>query len=284
MRSQGPFGDPRRRISRQRGISPDAHGTDFFREGRIETIYGRYPIFETLRARRRKVHRVLVVKGAQRKGSLDQLLQLAVELGVQVEAVERDHLDQLHEHHQGVVAEVGSYPIVSPEDLLEVAARRGEPALILLLDVIQNPQNFGTLLRTAEAVGVHGVVLPKRRGVGVTAAVVRASAGATEHLRIAQGNLARTIANYKGKGLWIAGLENSAEAQPLSSVDLTGPLGLVIGGEGEGMRRLVRESCDFLLKLPMRGSISSLNAAVAGSIALYTIWQAREYGGFAPDE
>ncbi|MFN2152594.1 MAG: 23S rRNA (guanosine(2251)-2'-O)-methyltransferase RlmB, partial [Anaerolineales bacterium] len=139
----------------------------------------------------------------------------------------------------------------------------------------QDPQNLGTLLRTAEAVGVHGVVIPLARTAQVTPAVVNASSGASEHLLIAQANLSQVISTLKEEGLWIIGLEGSAEASTASQIRLDGPLGLVVGSEGEGMRRLVRESCDLLLQLPMRGQIESLNAAVAGSIALYLAMQAR---------
>jgi len=154
-----------------------------------------------------------------------------------------------------------------------------EPPLILLLDIIQNPQNLGTLLRTAEAVGVHGVIIPERRSAGITPAVVSASSGASEHMLVAVMNLAQAIQALKEREVWIVGLEGSPEAHLPGEVDLSGALGLVIGNEGEGMRRLVRQSCDFLLRLPMRGRVESLNAAVAGSTALYFAWQARGFLG-----
>jgi 23S rRNA (guanosine2251-2'-O)-methyltransferase len=142
--------------------------------------------------------------------------------------------------------------------------------------VIQNPQNLGTLLRTAEAAGVHGVIIPQRRGVEVTQAVVNASAGASEHMLVAQViNLVVAITELKEHEIWITGLDNLPEARPLDQADLGGAIGLVVGNEGEGMRRLVRESCDFLVKLPMRGQVDSLNAAVAGSIVLYEILRQR---------
>ncbi|MDY6873934.1 MAG: RNA methyltransferase, partial [Chloroflexota bacterium] len=146
---------------------------------------------------------------------------------------------------------------------------------ILLLDLIQDPQNLGTLLRTAEAFGVHGVVLPLARAASVTPAVVNASSGATEMLQITQHNLAQAMTRIKEANGWLVGLEGSEEAQPPEKLNLTGGIGLVIGNEAQGLRRLVREECDLLMRLPMQGQIDSLNAAVAGSIALYLIRQAR---------
>ena len=154
--------------------------------------------------------------------------------------------------------------------------------LVLLLDTVQDPQNLGTLLRTAEAVGVHGVILPYRQGVGVTPAVVRASSGASEHLLVARENLARAMAELKERGGWLVGLEMAARL-PLEAADLRRPLGLVVGGEGSGLRRLVGESCDVLARLSMRGRIGSLNAAVAGSLALYLAWSQRGYRGVSID-
>lgn len=244
-----------------------------------ETVYGRNPVYEVLRAARRRVHRLWVAEGAQEKGTLAKTLVLAQRSGIPVQRVPRARLDHDSNSHQGIAAEVDPYPYVDVDDLLDLAERRGEPPLILILDIVQNPQNLGTLLRTAEAVGAHGLILPERRGAGVTPAVVNASAGASEHMRIAVANLARSIQRLKERDVWIVGLEASPEARVLGDVNLSGPLGLVIGNEGEGMRRLVRESCDFLLRLPMRGEIESLNAAVAGSIALYAAWQARKFAG-----
>ncbi len=145
-----------------------------------------------------------------------------------------------------------------------------------MLDIIQNPQNLGTLLRTAEAAGVHGVLIPLHRAAEVTPAVVTASSGASEHMLIAQGNIAHGLEQIKEAGGWIVGLEGSQEAKPVQEVPLTGPLAIVVGSEGEGMRSLVRQKCDFLLSLPMRGKIESLNAAVAGSIVFYQALLARE--------
>jgi 23S rRNA (guanosine2251-2'-O)-methyltransferase len=207
---------------------------------------------------------------------------MAREAGLKSQTVSRADLDQKSRHHQGVAIDVDPFPYVNLDQILERADRASEPALILVLDVIQDPQNLGTLMRTAEAVGVHGLILPPRRAAGVTEAVVRASSGASEHLMVAQENLDQAIRRLKAEDIWLAGLEVDASAQMLGQANLSGALGLVVGSEGSGLRRLVKERCDFLLKLPMRGQVSSLNAAVAGSIALYAIWEARNYCGSVP--
>jgi 23S rRNA (guanosine2251-2'-O)-methyltransferase len=245
--------------------------------GNRERLYGRHPIHEALIAGRRRIHRVYIAEGTIRQGILGQILQEAKKAEVPVDFMPKDALESITEHHQGVVAEVDPYPYVDLEVILKRLNTGDEAGLVLLLDVLQDPQNLGTLLRTAEAVGVQGVVLPYKRGAGVTPAVVRSSAGASEHLWITRGNLARVIEKLKELGLWIVGLDMTSEAQSMDRVDLSGPIGLVVGGEGEGLRRLVRESCDFLMKLPMKGKIASLNAAVAGSVALYAVWQARGF-------
>jgi 23S rRNA (guanosine2251-2'-O)-methyltransferase len=240
-----------------------------------EWITGRNPVYETLRARRRDYFRLLVGRGVEEKGRIADIIRLARERKLRIEEAHRQHLDSLSDSHQGVALEASGYPYAALPDILQRAEQRDEPPFLLLLDVLQNPQNLGTLLRTAEAVGVHGVIIPPKRATGVTPAVVGASAGASEHMLVAQGNLAQTIAALKEAGVWVMGLEGSPQAQPVEQVRLDGPLALVVGGEGEGMRDLVRKSCDVLLRLPMRGQIESLNAAVAGSVVLYMALQAR---------
>jgi len=241
-----------------------------------ETIYGRNAVYEMLQANRRHVYKLIVAEGAQEKGNLAEALRLAAQRSIPIQRVKRATMDHETDSHQGLMAEVDAYPYVELDDILELAKQRNEPPLILILDVIQNPQNLGTLLRTAEAVGVHGVIIPQRRGVEVTLAVVNASSGASEHLLIAQVvNLVMTITELKQHEIWVTGLDNLPEARPLDEADLSGAVALVVGNEGEGMRRLVRESCDFLVKLPMRGQMESLNAAVAGSIVLYEILRQR---------
>lgn len=242
-----------------------------------EWIIGRNPVYEILRAGRRDIFRLLVASNADDKRHLADALDLAHQHGVPVSRVGRDRLDSLHHHHQGVALEVGAYPYETMDDIFGLAASRGEPVFLLILDTLQDPRNLGTLLRTAEIVGVHGVLLPLRRTATVTPAVVTTSSGASEHLLIAQANLARTIDEIKVEGLWVYGLDGSPQAKALPDVDLSGPVALVVGNEGSGMRPLVRKSCDVLLRLPMRGRVDSLNAAVAGSVALYFAWEARQF-------
>jgi 23S rRNA (guanosine2251-2'-O)-methyltransferase len=237
-----------------------------------ETIYGRNPVYECLRSGRRSVYAVQVAQGANERGTLGEVVSLADRAGIPVRRVHRRQLDGVsgHANHQGVIAEVGGYPYAAVDEMLALAATRHEPPWVLLLDCLQDPQNLGTLLRTAEVVGVHGVVIPDRRAAQITPAVVSSSSGASEHLLVAQiTNLVRTMKQLKERELWIAGLEDVPQAQVAWESDLTGPLGLVVGSEGGGMRRLVRETCDWMVALPMRGQINSLNAAVAGSVALY---------------
>jgi len=241
-----------------------------------EWIYGRNPVYEVLRVSRRQPFRLFIAQGAQEKGRLAEILRLGSDRKVPVERVPRSRLDGIDPGHQGVVLEASDYPYCALADILDLAEQRGEPPWVLILDVLQDPQNLGTLLRTAEAVGVHGVLLPYRHTATVTPAVVNASSGASEHLLITQTNLAQAIAALKEAGLWVIGLDNRPEASLPEQVRLEGPLALVVGSEGQGMRPLVAKSCDFLLRLPMRGQVESLNAAVAGSIALYLAWQTRK--------
>jgi 23S rRNA (guanosine2251-2'-O)-methyltransferase len=243
----------------------------------IDLLYGRRPVYEALRAARRRIYGMALAEGVQETGGVvGQIVSLARAAGVPLTRSSRQELDRVAPAHQGVVVETGPYPYADLDDILAFAAGRGEPPLLLLLDLLQDPQNFGSLLRTAEAVGVHGVIIPHRRAVGVTPAVVSASAGAVEHLRVAQvTNLARTIDELKRHDVWVAGLEVTPEAQLYHQADLHGPLALVVGSEGSGLRRLVREKCDFLLQLPMHGRVASLNAAVAGSVVLYELERQR---------
>ena len=193
-----------------------------------------------------------------------------------IERVPRPRLDKVHQNHQGVVAEVDSYSYSDVVEILEYANQKSEPPFILILDSLQDPQNFGTLLRTAEAVGVHGVIIPLAHTVEVTPAVVNASSGASEHLRIAQSNLSQAIDALKDSDVWIVGLDQAGEVlSEKTDRHLRGALGLVVGSEGEGLRELTRKKCDIVLKLPMRGQVESLNASVAGSVALYLAYLAR---------
>ena len=240
-----------------------------------ETLYSRNAVFETLRARRRQPFSLEIAEGVKEKGRLSEILQLAKERKIPVKRVPRGRLDRLKANHQGVALEASGYPYADLTDIFDLAEERKEPLFVLLLDTLNDPQNFGTLLRTAEVVGVHGVIIPLARTVGVTPAVVNASSGASEHLLVAQANLHQAIDALKQAGAWVIGLEGSQQAQSLDQVRLDGAIGLVVGSEGEGMRPLTAKSCDILMKLPMKGKIESLNAAVAGSVALYLAYLAR---------
>ena len=240
-----------------------------------EFIYSRNAVYETLRAKRRQVFSIEIAEGAQEKGKIEQILKLAKEQKSKISRAPRGKLDKIHENHQGVIAEVGAYPYVNVIDILERARQKSELPFVLILDSLQDPQNFGTLLRTAEAVGVHGIVIPLARTVEVTPAVVNASSGASEHLLIAQSNLSQAIDSLKDAETWIVGLDQHGVQMEAGSRHLRGAVGLVVGSEGEGLRELTRKKCDILLKLPMRGEIESLNAAVAGSVSLYLAYLAR---------
>lgn len=242
-----------------------------------EWIYGRNPVNEVLRAGRRQVFRLLVMEGAQSKGLLANILDHCNKNNIPVESAPRAELERRQPGNQGLLLEVSAYPYVALTDIFDRSQQRAEAPLILVLDSLQDPQNLGTLLRTAEAVGVHGVLLPLRRTAAVSPAVVNASSGASEHLLVTQVNLSQAIKNMQDRDVWVIGLESGPESQLLDKKALRGSLALVIGAEGQGMRSLIRKSCDQLFHLPMRGSIESLNAAVAGSIALYLAWETRAF-------
>jgi 23S rRNA (guanosine2251-2'-O)-methyltransferase len=236
----------------------------------MDYLYGRNSVLEALRAARRPIRRVLVARGAH---GLDDLIAAARRLHVAIDAVERHRLDGFGgTHHQGVVAEAEPYPYVR----LDVVLRGAQTPQLLALDSLQDPQNFGTLLRTAQAVGVDAVLIPEHRAVSVTPAVSNASAGAVEHLRVARvTNLARTLQQLKSDGVWSFGLAVEAE-QPYWTADLRGSLAIVVGSEGAGLGRLVRDTCDVLLSIPMAAAgVQSLNAAVAGSLVLYEAFRQR---------
>jgi len=201
---------------------------------------------------------------------------MAQERQIPVERVPRPRLDKVHSSHQGVVAEASDYPYSDIVEILEYANQQSELPFVLIVDSLQDPQNFGSLLRTAEVVGAHGVIIPLAYAVDVTPAVVNASSGASEHLRIAKSNLAQALDALKKEDVWIVGLDQNGEVlggQP--DRHLRGAVGLVVGSEGEGLRELTRKKCDIVLRLPMRGKVESLNAAVAGSVALYLAYLAR---------
>jgi 23S rRNA (guanosine2251-2'-O)-methyltransferase len=236
----------------------------------MERLYGRHAVQECLRARRRKIIRLLVADGLRQSPTMRDILALASEQHLRVETVNRQVLDAISDHTHGVALEVSDYPYATLDDILQRAESRSEKPFLLILDTLQDPQNFGNLIRAADAVGVHGVVIAERRSVGVTPAVSNASSGAVEQLLVARVvNLARTVDELKERDIWIAALQGDPRAQDIYKADLRGSLALIVGNEGEGVSRLLRDKADFLLALPMHGHVESLNASVAGAVALY---------------
>jgi len=247
-----------------------------------ELTYGRRAVLETLRAARRRIYR-LWIEGDNNSpaptGIVAEIVEAAQAASVPTRTIKGglfDKLAQQNANAQGVALEVGDYPYVELDDILALAKAKKEDPLLLILDHLQDPQNLGTLMRTAEAMGVHGIVLPDRRSASVTPAVSNSSAGAVERMLVAQViNLNRTIDELKGHDIWIAGLDSDPETPLIDNRMISGSLALVIGSEGSGLSRLTREKCDFLLRLAMVGEIESLNAAIAGSIVLYLARQTR---------
>ncbi len=246
-----------------------------------EILIRRNTVLETLRGSRRELFTLWVQKDLAHK-ELSQILQAAKSRNVPVQRVNKQELGQkaADSRHQGVLLEVGAYPYSDIDTMLALAESRQEKPFILLFDLLHGPQNIGTLLRTAEICGVHGVILQDRRAPDITPAVVQYSAGAAEHLLVAQvTNLVQAMSYLQQNNIWVAGLDMDPAGKRLGEFDLDMPIGLVVGHEGSGLRRLVRKNCDFLLHLPMRGHVESLNASVAGSILLYAVWQARGFNG-----
>jgi len=239
---------------------------------KIELIFGRNAVLQALRAGT-QIQRLLLARGTKRDGMLGDALRLAQEAHIPIVEVQRDALEQMLKRgslHQGIVAEAGEYPYVELKDILQAAQASNEPAFLLLLDNVQYVKNFGALLRTAEIIGIHGVVIPEHRQASVTPEVRKASAGAVDFLKIAQvTNLAQTIQELKRNGIWVIGIEQAPNARPFDEPDYTVPLAFVVGSEVDGLRRLTRDRCDFLVQLPMWGSTPSLNVSVAGSVVLY---------------
>jgi 23S rRNA (guanosine2251-2'-O)-methyltransferase len=249
-----------------------------------EFLYGHWAVMEALRAQRRDLEQLLIADNSEERGVMGEIIATAQERGVNIRHVARRILDDLanSSNHQNTVLRVGGYPYVELDDVLNVAAQREEKPFVLLLDLLKDPQNVGSLLRVADAVGIHGVVLQERRGVAVTPAVVNSSSGAVEHLNIVQvTNLVQTMKELKDRDVWLVGLDIGPNVPPLGRTDLNISLGLVLGSEGEGVRRLVRDTCDMLITLPMRGKVASLNVATVGAVALYSAWQARNWEGWA---
>ena len=235
-------------------------------------LVGRNPIREALKAGR-DMEKLLVAKG-ELIGSAREIVAMAREQKVIVQEVDRAHLDAMAPGHQGLIAVVSAYAYKTVDDMLALAKERGEEPFLVILDGVTDPHNLGAIIRSAECAGAHGVIIPERRAVGLTPAAVKASAGAVEYLPVAREvNLTRTIERLKKEGIWIYGTAMNGE--DYRKVDYSGAKALVIGSEGEGMSRLVSESCDKVVTLPMKGKIESLNASVAAGILLYAMMDAK---------
>ena len=250
------------------------------RARRQATVEGRRAVLEALRAGR-PVHRILLSETARRGPQISETIALAESAGIPVEAVPRETLDgaSLTGRHQGVIALVPDPRYVEVADLIARAETSHSPVLIAVLDGIEDPHNLGAIVRTVDAAGGHGVVIRSRRAASITPGAVRASAGALEHVPVARvSNLPRALASLKQAGVWIVGLDQDGET-PHTSVDFKLPTAIVVGGESRGISRLVREGCDVLASIPLRGELASLNASVAASIALYEAVRQRAAAG-----
>ena len=234
-----------------------------------DVLVGRNAVTEALKSGR-GINKLWIASG-DREGSVAEIAALAKERGIVVQYVERAKIEALAggHRHQGVLAYVAPVPYAELEDILKAAEAKGEAPFLVLLDELEDPHNLGALVRTADATGVHGILIPKRRSVSLNATVAKTSAGAVEYVPVARiGNIAQTLKKLKEKGFWVAGADMDGE-KAYYEADLTGPLVLVVGSEGKGMSRLTKEACDFIVRMPMVGRINSLNASVAGSILMY---------------
>ncbi len=241
----------------------------------LDKLEGRNSVMEAVKSGR-SINRIYVSKG-EKEGSINQIIALARESHIIIQEVDRSKLDEMSDTHahQGIIALTSPKDYVEVDDILKTAAESGRPPFIIILDEITDAYNLGSILRTSNAAGVHGVIIPKRRAVGLTSVVSKASAGAIEYVPVARvTNIVQTIEYLKTKNIWVAGTDSTGE-KPYYDHDLTGGIALVIGSEGEGMGKLVREACDFTVNIPMLGDISSLNAAIAGAIVIYDIVRQR---------
>ena len=243
----------------------------------MRVVYGMNPVRELLRAGAEGITELWLAEGGERPRAFAELERIARDHGAKVRTAPRQRLDRLAgvTQHQGIVAVVADYRYREVDDILEVARKAGKPPLLVLLDGVEDPHNLGAVVRSAHALGAHGVVLPRDRAASVTPSAAKASAGAVEHLPIARvTNLVRTLEELKEAGVWTVAAVPDGDVE-LSSVDLRGPIALVIGGEGQGVRPLVRKSCDHAARIPMAGRVGSLNASAAAAIAIYEAMRQR---------
>lgn len=239
-------------------------------------IEGRNPVLEAIQSGR-DINKLMVADG-QKEGSIKKIIAKAKEKGIVISYVDRQKINGLSQsdNHQGVIAFVAAYDYKDLEDLLNEVQEKEEAPFFIILDEINDPHNLGSIMRTADAVGAHGIIIPKRRAVGLTPVVAKTSAGAIEYVPVCRvTNLARTIDTLKERNIWIAGADMTGE-QTHFQADFKGAIALVMGNEGQGLSRLVKEKCDFLVNIPMIGKVSSLNASVAASVIMYEIFKQRQ--------
>lgn len=245
-----------------------------------EMIAGKHSVTEALRSGR-SINKIWIAENAQ-KHLTQPIIAEAKKAGVVIQQVDKRKLDQMVPgvQHQGVVAQAAPYAYAEVEELLAAAESKGEAPFLILLDEIEDPHNLGSILRTADCTGVHGVVVPKRRSAQITATVSKTSAGAVEYVPVARvTNLGQTIDQLKERGVWIVGTDVDADQEMYDSDVFEGPVAVVIGNEGKGMGRLIRQKCDVLIKLPMHGRINSLNASVAAGVVMYEVVRRRRAQG-----
>ena len=239
-------------------------------------LFGRNSVMEALKGNR-TIDKIMVQKG-EKEGSVIKIIGEAKAKSIVVQEVEKSKLDELtgREKHQGVVAYAAAHEYVSVDEILEEAHEKGEQPFVLILDNIQDPHNLGAIIRTAHNAGVHGIIIPKRRAVGLTGTVSKSSAGALEYMKVAKvSNIVQAIKELKEKGLWIACAD--MDGKPMFEENLTGPMGIVVGSEGEGVSKLTKENCDYVISVPMYGKVTSLNASVAASLMTYEVVRQRNF-------
>ena len=270
---RGRSDDDKKTCQKNRAI-PSVSSHNIAVSEREDLLTGRNPIREALRSGR-DIEKIMVAKG-DLSGTAQQIVAIAREMRIPVQLVERARLDELADNHQGMIAFVSAYQYADIDDIINEAEQRKEDPFIVILDGITDPHNLGAVIRTAAAAGAHGVIVPERRAVGLTPAAVKASAGAVEHIRVARVvNLTNEIKRLKNKGVWVYG--TASEGEDYREVDFKGPCALIIGSEGDGISRLVREQCDRIVSVPMKNpAIESLNASVAAGIVLYAAMTARD--------
>jgi len=244
-----------------------------------EVICGKNPVKEALKAKR-PISKIFIGKYKGKDAAIDRIIELAKSAGVPYSWADNYTLQKYAKFNQGVVAIASAKGYSDFWEFLEDAKTKNEPPFILILDSLEDPQNFGAIIRTADAAGVHGIIIPKNRAVGVTTTISKTSAGAIEHVKVARvANLSSTINELKEHGLWVVGIDALGGCK-LSEVDYTMPLAIVIGGENKGVTPLVRSRCDYMVRIPMRGKIPSLNASVAAALIMYEAYRKRKPGKF----